>query len=277
MDHSQDPAIASMPFGAAILHKPVFLLFLGWYCVLNVMLWCHLDWPVQWQCLEVVLPVLSTFTLLIGLGRRLPAQNVIMAAVLIFIGAAGVLVLSAQTGIPFGYFHYSDRLGQLLFGVIPLIVPAFWVTCIVSSRGIARLIMRPWRKTYYYGIWVILLTVGIACVYLAAFEPFASGLRGYWFWRMPAKWWGVPPSFAVGAPAALVAIIVLATPWLINKQPVKMPTDYHPMIVWFLLMLYYGAALALRGAFPFVSVLALVSAFIAFHAVRGGQWGKSEE
>jgi hypothetical protein len=53
-------------------------------------------------------------------------------------------------------------------------MPFIWAVAVLNSRGVARLILRPWRKTTKYGLWVI----GLACVLTVIFdfnlEPFAG-------------------------------------------------------------------------------------------------------
>jgi uncharacterized membrane protein len=81
--------------------------------------------------------------------------------------------------VPFGPIAYSEAFGEKLFTVLPWPVPFLWIVVVVNGRGVARLIMRPWRKTNYYGFWVIGLTCVLAVLLDLSLEPFASA-RHYW-------------------------------------------------------------------------------------------------
>src|SRR5205823_10968968 len=87
-------------------------------------------------------------TSLTGLARRLPEQNVFMAAALIVAISFAIAGLAEKTGVPFGPRIYTDALGARILGV-PWPIPLVWLVVIVNGRGVARLIMRPWRKTTY--------------------------------------------------------------------------------------------------------------------------------
>ena len=261
---------------AQALHKPVFLAFLAWFLVCFTMICLRLEWSREWQTLDGVLPGLASLTLLIGLARRLPAQNVLMSAALILCISSILVALSSATGVPFGKIQYSDHFGPLVFGLFPWVAPCLWVTVLVSARSIARLVMRPWRKTYYYGFWVIGLTLAAALVFLWPLEIFSSQVMRYWSWQMPARqtWLGVPWTFFIGSFSCSVGILFISTPWLINKQPVKLPTDYHPLVVWTLLLIYFLTAIGLHHLYLCLAVSAPAAIVLLVFAVRGGEWGK---
>ena len=112
-------------------------------------------WP------ETLLLLATAGTLLVGLARRLPLQNVVVSVVLIA-GISGLTTaVSARTGIPFGPRAFSEPAGPTIGETVPWFIPPLWTAIIVSSRGVARLMARPWRKTNYYGFWVIGLTAAV--------------------------------------------------------------------------------------------------------------------
>ena len=125
------------------------------------------NWP---EGLLLLLAVISTLT---ALTRRLPAQNVMLAALIIaFIGSA-VHAVGAKSGIPFGPFMFGPDAGQKIFSTLPWTVPLLWVVAVLNSRGVARLILRPWRKIRAYGFWLIGLTALFTMLFNWALEPFA--------------------------------------------------------------------------------------------------------
>jgi len=77
----------------------------------------------------------------------------------------------------------------------------------------------------------------------SAEPPFATRVRHYWFWeshRDIPSWYSAPWVNFLGWFVATLGILAFATPWLINKQPVKQPTDYHPLTLWVLLNIYFA-------------------------------------
>src|SRR6185436_17191420 len=118
---------------------------------------------------------------LLGLARRLPEQNLFMAAVLSATLSFTLALVGEKTRVTFGPRSYTAALGDKIFGV-PWPMPLLWTVIIINSRGVARLIMRPWRKTTYYGFWVIGLACLLAVLFDASLEPFATRSRHYWLW-----------------------------------------------------------------------------------------------
>jgi uncharacterized membrane protein len=135
--------------------------------------------------------------------------------------------------------------------------------------------MRPWRKTTYYGFWVIGLASLLALILDFAFEPFAAKVRHYWIWRthkIVLNWYSAPWVNFLGWFATAAGTLAFATPWLINKQPIKQPTDYHPLILWLLLNLYFATGNAREHLWLAVGFSAICSSLVAFYAVRGARW-----
>ena len=89
-------------------------------------------------------------------------QYVAFVGLIILLFAGGVEVYATKTGKPFGYAIYSEELGPKITERLPWAVPFVWVAFVLGSRGLARLILRPWRANPEYGWWVIGLTALLA-------------------------------------------------------------------------------------------------------------------
>jgi uncharacterized membrane protein len=264
-------ALLPSPWAYAI-HKPVFLAFLlglafAW---ITLLLGLSDDWP--WS--EALLWTLAAAAALVGLARRLPGQNVLFSATLIAALSFTIAVVADRTAVPYGPRAYSDRLGEKILGV-PWPVPLMWIVVIVTGRGVARLIMRPWRKTTYYGFWVIGLT-GLLAVWLdLGLDPFAVRVKHYWLWQTSPdvlNWYSAPWVNFLGWLATALGIHGFTTPWLINKQPVKQPVDYHPLVIWLLLNFYLATGNALHQMSPAAGLSLAGCAIATVYAVRGGRW-----
>ena len=193
----KDIALRSNRFSglAPKVRRVLFGLFLLQFTLVWVRLW--LPWPllgnVRWP--DGLLVVLTTATVLASLTRQLPGQNVMLASVIIAFIAGAVQTLGALTAIPFGPFTYTEHIGQQLFYPLPWAVPMVWIAVLLASRGVARLILRPWRKTQNYGFTLIGITTLLVVLLDVGLEPFATNVKHYWFWnptKLKFDWYTTP-------------------------------------------------------------------------------------
>jgi len=237
-------------------------------------------WPAQlpgksgWP--EAVLLLLASAGTIEALARHLPLQNVLYAASAIALAAGAVTWLDLKTGIPFGPFTIGDNAGPELFKAVPWALPLIWVVAILNSRGVARLILRPWRKTRAYGFWLIGGTAALTVLFDMALEPFASRVKHYWFWgpiKFRLAWEGTPLVNFFGWLVVTLLILAFVTPMLINKNPVhRRPPDFHPLGVWLGGILLFCAGSATLGLWPAVLLDAIAGVIVAVFAVRGARW-----
>src|SRR6185369_198512 len=255
--------------------KPVFLLCLICWVGLLVLSVLRIETSPGERWLEGLFLCFATLSTLLGLARRVPLQNVVATAMLIALISGAVGSLVSVSGIPFGPIFYLGSFGNKFFDVLPWPAPLGWIFLIVNGRGIARLIMRPWRKTNYYGFWVIGYTCLLAVILDVALEPFAVYVKEYWIWQTPKSvpaWYTAPWVNFLGWFITALAILTFSMPWLINKQPVKQPIDYHPLIVWLLLNWWLMAGNGVHHLWPAVAVGLLSNAVATIFAIRGAQW-----
>src|SRR5260370_27325536 len=150
-------------------------------------------------------------------------------------------MVSAKAGVPFGHVVYGDNIGPKFFGSLPWLVRLIWIVVVLNARGVARRILRPWRKSENYGLWVMGLTCALAAGFDLGFEPFAVVVRRYWAWTAIASepaWHGVPWTNFPGRAAGTLLVLVVTTPWVINKSPVEQAPDNHPPAMWLFLNLF---------------------------------------
>jgi uncharacterized membrane protein len=248
-----------------------FLLGAGFlFAFVAIVLKAETDWPVA------ALLLLATAGTLLALTRQLPAQNVLLAALIIaFMGgiAHGV---GGKSGIPFGPFMFDPDAGLKLFGTLPLSLPLIWVVAVLNSRGVARLILRPWRKIHAYGFWLIGLTALLAMLFDYALEPFAAHMKHYWIWTTAAYSLtpqSAPLSNAIGWFAVTLLILAFVTPVTINKQLSKRSTpDFHPLAVWVGAVLLFATAAAMHGFWLAVAADVIIISCVAAFAIRGARW-----
>jgi putative membrane protein len=218
---------------------------------------------------EVWLLLTATAAIVSSVSRTLPFQNVVWAALVI--GVLGGLSHTVGTlaSIPFGPYVYTVAPRARLGGILPWIIPFIWIVFIFASRGVARLILQPWRGNRLFGIWLIGLGAILSVVLDAGFDPWAAGLNHYWIWeltRFPFTWHGTPITNFLGWFVTSVVAITFIAPMLIHKKPGPMASEYGSLLLWISLdVLFAGIALKHEFwmAFGFsvvamIAVLALV-------------------
>jgi putative membrane protein len=190
-------------------------------------------WP------DGLLLVTAAAATLAALSLQLPAQSVVLAAVLIGLFAGIAQFIGAATAIPFGPIVYNKQhIGNFLFYTLPWVVPVIWVIVILNSRGVARLMLRPRRRSANYGLWVIGLTILLAVLFDLSLEPFATQVKEYWSWKptkIPSDWYSTPWVNFLGWAVTSLLILLFVTPVLINKSPLPSLPTYHPLLIWELL------------------------------------------
>jgi uncharacterized membrane protein len=226
-------------------------------------------WP------EALLLLLATAGTLTALARQLPLQNVLLAAFVIALMGGAAHALGVTMGIPFGPFLFSADAGPRLFKTLPWALPLIWVVVILNSRGVARLILRPWRKNRSYGFWLIGLTALLTAGFDLALDPYAARVEHYWFWlptKFPVTWQGAPlVNFLSWATVALL-MLAFVTPALINKNPVRRPPDFHPLAVWLGAILWFGMVAARHEMWLAAGIDGIMAVLVATFAIRGGRW-----
>jgi len=258
------------------VHQALFGLFLLQFAFVWIGLWR--PWAAsrdaRWP--DGLLVVLVTATLIASLSRQLPGQNVMLASIMIAVIAGAAQSLGALTAVPFGPYVYTDNIGQRLFPPLPWAVPVVWAAVILASRGVARLVLRPWRKSPTYGFRLIGLSTLLVVLFDAGLEPFATRVRHYWFWnptKSKLEWYGTPWINFLGWGLTTLLILAFATPAFINKKPVQRPPpDYIPLAVWLLLMALFATGAAVQQLWSALGVTSLICAVVTPLALRGARW-----
>jgi hypothetical protein len=196
------------------------------------------SWP------EGLLLLLAAAGTLAAHAREAPGQNVVLASVIILSLAGLVLVVGARVGLPLGPITGPARSASDLLAWLPW-AAVLWFLALLSSRGVARLILRSRRACFTYGFQVIGLTILLFLLFNLASRALTLRLDHAWLWQgghAQSNRRGMPwMSLAIQAVAALV-ILALATPSLIDKKPSVRPPGRFPLMVWALANLLFATA-----------------------------------
>ena len=226
--------------------------------------------------LDAAFIVIATAATMAGLWRRLPLQNVLMATGGIALIGGGFSALGAKYGLPFGPFVFGSGSGPLIFKTLAWAMPLIWVVIILNSRGVARLMLRPWRKNRSYGYRVIGLSAVLVFFFSLALEPFAFHVKHLWLWEpmaLPLTWQGVPIICFVAWGLITLLILLFITPALIVKKPrSKSGPELHPLCLWLGGVILCAAGFAAGGMWAAMIVAVAIAIGAAIFAIRGAMW-----
>ena len=225
--------------------------------------------------LDALLLLLATAASISALARQLPLQSVLFAAFSTALIGGAAHGLSARTGLPFGPLSFGATSGPQLFNTVPLTVPMLWVVAIFNSRGVARLMLRPWRRVKNYGFLLIALTAVLALVFDLALEPFAR-LKHLWLWqptKISVTWFGASPLSFLGWGFVSLLSLAIIMPYLIRKQPGNPSApDYAPLALWLGAMVVFAINPAQAGQWAAVILDAVAAVTVLGFSWRGAKW-----
>ncbi len=199
--------------------------------------------PAGPQIPEATLVLLGAATAAGFFLLELPAQNVLLAVAVIVALSVGADQVSVAVGSP--------RVGQNSGGAAAFVtwwLPLVRVFAILTSRGIARLVLRRSRPKPNYGFGVLGLTVALALGLELALRACVQIPEPYW--RIGAVvplrgWYGTSWPAIAGWAFALLAITALITPSLIDKRRARPEIQGGPSSNW---LVWYGTNLLLLSA-----------------------------
>ncbi|HEX7652799.1 MAG TPA: carotenoid biosynthesis protein [Verrucomicrobiae bacterium] len=253
---------------------PRSLITLSGLSLLGLLVW-ELTQPLAPAWCDGGMIVLATLASLTGIYAQLPLQNVLWTTLLTALVGSLIHGLSLKTGIPLGPVTFTAE-NQPRPGGVLWFMPWLWICLLFTARGVARLILRPWRQNRAYGFRLIGLTALLAALLDLGLEPYAWHVKHWWIWqptRLPVTWQGVPVVNFLGWLLGSLLILILITPGLIRKQPGQSSRpDWLPAWVWLGLWGLFAGSCARAGLWPCVvldTFLALIPAVLAFW---GGRW-----
>lgn len=145
--------------------------------------------PIPWV---MPLATLAGFSFaLLHAGQRQGWEDALRLLALVF----GVSLLfesvGVVTGLIYGPYHYTGRLGPLFLGLVPYLIPVAWFMVAYPSFVIADLLIpssweRPWR---------LLSVAAVGGLAMTAWDLVMDPLMvsaGYWIWEVEGAYHGIP-------------------------------------------------------------------------------------
>ncbi len=152
--------------------------------------------PLPWWLLPLTTLVQWAFAIAHAdrvLGR---AHVLVFAAI-----ASGVSLLfeivGIATGLVYGAYHYTGKLGVAFLGV-PLIIPLAWFMMIYPSYILARVLLGEEDMAARPRSWgIVPLSALLMTAWDLAIDPKMVG-AGYWVWDVPGAFFGIPIQNYIG-------------------------------------------------------------------------------
>jgi uncharacterized membrane protein len=260
--------------GSSAFHHIIFIVFIALLLLGSLTTAGAVKLPASSDWTNAFLVVTAAATTVVSLSRQLPVQNVLLAATIIAAIAGTAQAIGVLSGIPFGPYFYTESAGPKIFNVLPWSVPIVWIIVLLNARGVARLILRPWRKNRLYGFRLIGVTAVLTLVFVFGLETYATQVNRFWLWQ-PTKfalWQGTPPSNFLGWLVTALLVLAFATPVMINKSHQKFPSDYHPLIVWILLSALFAIAAATHHLWIAAGIIAVMGVVVTGLSIHGARW-----
>jgi uncharacterized membrane protein len=171
--------------------------FTGWllWLVLALSITSVVD-ALVWKDVPAWLtPVNTLLTFIVAFlhaGQRVGWRKAILLLVIVFVVGITFESVGVATGLIYGPYHYTDKLGPKLFGLVPVLIPIAWFMMMYASYTIADVViphnlMKPSTRS-----WAVAAVGGVAMTaWDLAMDPLMVA-GGHWVWEVQGAYFGVP-------------------------------------------------------------------------------------
>lgn len=126
---------------------------------------------------------------LLHAGQREGWRRAVVLLALVFAVALLFESVGVATGLVYGPYHYTDRLGPKFLGLVPYLIPVAWFMMSYPSYVIAE------RLTGGSGWRGLLTGAAVGGVVMTAWDVLMDPLMvagGHWVWDVPGAYFGIP-------------------------------------------------------------------------------------
>jgi uncharacterized membrane protein len=155
----------------------------------------------------VVSVSLQAATSLTVLARAWPKRLVAVSVVLALLLAWGLEAIGSATGLPFGSYHYTDRL-QPQVADVPILVPLAWLMMLPPAWAVAH------RVSLARGRLCFVLVAALAFTAWDLFLDPQMVKWDLWVWDEPGAYFGIPLQNYLGwlIGSAIITAVVRPAP-----------------------------------------------------------------
>lgn len=178
--------------------------------------------PLGLPFLLVLLPPSTLAFFLFSLGHAVwswgSRRALLLLALTLGISFAFEAV-GVRTGRIFGPYHYTERLGPLLFGLVPPLIPIAWFMMIYASQDLVERVVDA-RGTSRLGnaVWLAALSALATTAWDLVMDPIMVA-GGHWVWEVDGGYFGIPLQNYVGWLVTTFTILLLFRLFTLRMQP----------------------------------------------------------
>lgn len=99
--------------------------------------------------------------------------------------------VGVATGLIYGPYHYTDKLGPLFLGLVPYLIPAAWFMMSYPSFVIADRLVPSGGKTWARNLGVAAVGGLVMTAWDVVMDPIMVG-GGHWVWDINGAYHGIP-------------------------------------------------------------------------------------
>lgn len=124
-------------------------------------------------------------------------KNALLLVALTFIVSLAFESVGVATGIIYGPYHYTEKLGPKFLGLVPYLIPLAWFMMLYPSLLIAaRLTPARWRPMSR-SLAIAAIGAIIMTAWDLAMDPFMV-MAGHWIWDAQGAYFGIPVQNYIG-------------------------------------------------------------------------------
>jgi putative membrane protein len=133
-----------------------------------------------------ILNVVTGFTAaLLHMGAHRSVVEALVLLGLCTVIAGGSELAGTLTGVPFGSYEYTGKLGPRFLGAVPYLIPLAWFTMMHASISVARTLSVP-------GWTACVFSAGMVTVWDVALDPAMTARFPAWVWSSGGGFYGIP-------------------------------------------------------------------------------------
>lgn len=123
--------------------------------------------------------------------QNLGWKQALLLLVITFVVSLAFECVGVATGVIYGPYHYTDKLGAKFLGLVPLLIPVAWFMMTYPSYVIATQLVPTLKHTWIWRLAVAAVGALIMTAWDLAMDPMMVA-GGHWVWEQGGAYFGVP-------------------------------------------------------------------------------------
>jgi len=127
--------------------------------------------------------------------------------------------VGVRTGWIYGPYHYTDRLGPRLLGLVPPLIPLAWFMMIYASHNLVEQVTGvKGEPGFGRMVWLTMLSALAVTAWDLIMDPIMVA-GGHWIWEVQGRYFGIPLRNYVGWLATTFTIFLLFRLLTLRHRP----------------------------------------------------------